>query len=1664
MRSNGLFILFLLSASPLFAQMWNGVDTLYGNEWIKSDQSYYKIEIAEDGVFQLSYAAMLEAGLPVSQLNGSQLQLFRDGQEVPMFRSNTGSLQAGDYFEFCAKQNRAAFDRHLFQNPDQDLLNPYYSMYTDTAAYYLTWNNEAEGQSFESTANDLNNAPPKEEWFWHEAVVEYHTHAIKKTTLDGVSESIYDTGEGFARSYNNNTTTNINLQAIYESGPNSTFAVRLVSSHGVNHELKLSRNGQVVQEETWSGTQLKEYQWDVATSSLQDQEQVQVQGGTSSNDRYAVAFAKIRYPRRYDFNNADYFQFEVAGGNSDRYLEIENFDTGGGAPILYDITNQIRLTADLQGDLVRFRLPASAEMRALILVSANNIQSINKLEAVDFIDYEALSSDYIILSHSKLFDDGNGDNWVQAYANYRASVEGGNFEPLVVDVEQLYDQFGYGVARHPQAIRNFAHFMQQKWEVPPRYFFIIGKGRTYNAIRTNSQLSSEAAQNFAVPTFGRPGGDNLLLATHENSAPIYALGRLAVSDAQDIRIYLDKVKGYENLQKSTAEEDRAWRKEIIHLGGGGSPGEQATIKNQLAQMEQIIENNDFGGNVFTFTKTSSDPIQQSVSSLLTKKINSGASIITFFGHAGTGTFDVSIDDPSTYSNENKYPIVFSLGCLSGQIHSGTKSIGERFVFQEDKASIGFVATTGFGYIGPLSNFHKEFYRQLGTAQYGQGIGEVLRTCFQNTANLPGIPNRTLNQQFTLDGDPAIKINYFQEPDLAFIQESISFSPKSIDIQLDSFQINFVVANYGKANVDSLSIQISHRFPDGSEYVLKTLQIEAPKYKEQVSTFIPLFGERSIGFNKYFIEIDPNNQIQEGPTPYAEQNNELINATGGKGISVFIFSNSVNTVYPEKYAIVNSSELFLKASTANIFAPEEKYIIELDTTAKFNSLYKVRDEIIQIGGVISWKVPYPLVAGQDYYWRVSIDSTAETGYRWAESSFIYLPESEKGWNQSDFFQFRDNRFEDIELDEDTYSKKYLDDVKSIRVRNGVYPNTWPEHAFGNSPFLYIPWDNPVKGGISISVLDPVSIDYWKNQPPGDYGSHLKSSWAVDWGAFTYRTRDEDWRSRAINFLKDTIPSGHYVLVYSIQHTETDYEPQEWAEDSVSLGTNLFQIFEEQGATLIRSTAQEGAKPWAFFYKKDDPSFTPYEEVIEPNQELNHSLDIAGLWDNGIETSSRIGPAKRWDQLNWEMEAIAPDEMTQLNVYGIRSDSTRSLLISNLEVADTNISWINATEFPFLELELSSADEVNRTAPQLNYWRITYEGIPEVTLNPALHYSFQKDTLQQGQDLFMEIAIENLSDYPFDSLQVKYDIVDGATLLQSSIQNITTITPLDTVKSSFQFNSKNLSGNYDLVININPDQKQEKFAFNNVGIIPFLVQEDQRNPVLDVTFDGSYIMNGDIVSPQPLINISLKDENPYLNMSDTSHIRVFIKTPSTLDAVPVSYNHPALSYEPASANGQNQAKLSYAPKFVEDGLYELIVQAQDVSGNQSGQFDYKVTFEVIQNNSISNVLNYPNPFSTSTQFVYTLTGSQPPQDFVIQIMTVSGRVVRELTEADLGPLKIGTHRTEYAWDGTDEYGDRLANGVYLYRVVVRDENGQAYEKYENGTDTFFKNNVGKLVILR
>lgn len=89
-----------------------------------------------------------------------------------------------------------------------------------------------------------------------------------------------------------------------------------------------------------------------------------------------------------------------------------------------------------------------------------------------------------------------------------------------------------------------------------------------------------------------------------------------------------------------------------------------------------------------------------------------------------------------------------------------------------------------------------------------------------------------------------------------------------------------------------------------------------------------------------------------------------------------------------------------------------------------------------------------------------------------------------------------------------------------------------------------------------------------------------------------------------------------------------------------------------------------------------------------------------------------------------------------------------------------------------------------------------------------------------------------------------------------------------------------------------------------------------------------------------------------------------------------------------------------------------------------------FSVNSSSKLLDVYNYPNPFAGDTYFTFKLT--QIPDEIRIKIFTIAGRIVKELK---LVQSELNYDFNRVYWDGRDEDGDLLANGVYLYKIIMK-----------------------------
>jgi len=237
-----VFISSLLAIS-IWGQMPVGSDTLYGMEWIVANQTYYKIKIVQDGVYRLSYADLQAVGLPVSQINGSQYQVFHLGKEIPLFVSTgSGILKSNDYLEFVATKNQGEMDRFLFEQPETDQLNPQYSLISDTAAYFLTIVPEGVlTLRYQSLVNDWNNLPSKTLYCRRTSTVVF-SEQFSHTRYDFenlVAYSSYDMGEGFGSVYATAKDIDFRLDNLANGATPAQLRLRLCSSQANSYFLRL---------------------------------------------------------------------------------------------------------------------------------------------------------------------------------------------------------------------------------------------------------------------------------------------------------------------------------------------------------------------------------------------------------------------------------------------------------------------------------------------------------------------------------------------------------------------------------------------------------------------------------------------------------------------------------------------------------------------------------------------------------------------------------------------------------------------------------------------------------------------------------------------------------------------------------------------------------------------------------------------------------------------------------------------------------------------------------------------------------------------------------------------------------------------------------------------------------------------------------------------------------------------------------------------------------------------------------------------------------------------------------------------------------------------------------------------------------------------------------
>jgi hypothetical protein len=1650
-----LFIVLLTWSGFVQAQSFN-------NEWIDYNKTYYKLFVGANGLYRINQSVL--AGLGIGNTPAEQFQLWRNGEQVPVFTSvPTGTLGAADFIEFFGEMNDGRPDKIMYRVADHQL-NDKWSLETDTAAYFLTINPAGNNLRMTATSNNLVAGATPEPFFYHTLGVYYKQRinpGYAAIVGSAVYSSSYDQGEGWTSTdIGQGTVRTENLTGLFPfTGTGANTPILRVNALGnaLNpRRFSISVNGTQYDEVTMDYFDYVRRVVSVpVTAFAGGTAAVAIRNMNTSSDRMALAQMELIYPRLFNFGGANQFAFQLSASASGNYLEISGFNHGGVAPILYDFTNGQRYLCDIAtpGVVKVQLLPASGVRRLQLISQATGIpQSVTSITQRNFVNYSLLANqgNYLMITHASLTGNVGATSPVEDYRSYRSSVLGGGHSAKVYLIDQLIDQFAFGIRLHPLSVRNFIRYARATFAAPVKNVMLLGKGVEYVSNRNNLSNPDLNRLSF-IPTFGTPASDILLAADPGlDVRPKVSIGRLSAVNAQEVRDYLDKVVQYEQQQlfNSPLIRDKAWTKNVVHVNGSGDGSLGEMLAYSLNGFNRIVSDSMYGANVYDFTKLSSAPIEQVSSLRLYGLFEEGIGMLTYFGHSSATTLEFNLDNPTNYNNQGKYPLISILGCNAGNFYTfntvrlqSKETISEKFVLAKDRGAIGVLASSGLGIVNYLDIYQSSFLRAASTTKYGLSVGDIMQEGVRQVFNLTTQEDffaRVTCEQTSLHGDPAVSMNASSpKPDYAIEASYLKISPSFISVAETSFRVQAIVHNLGKALPNKIVLQLKRIYPDQSSAVIISDTINGIRFSDTLVYDIPIAAQRDKGQNRIEFCIDPDNLVDEA----FESNNCAIQ-------DFVIFEDEARPISPADFSIVSSQNILLSASTANPLAISRQYRMEIDTTTLFNSPLKYTQTLATSGGILEFM---PGVNFQDsivYYWRVAPIPTSGN-LNWNTSSFVFIQNGPAGFQQSHFYQHTESSFFQIQADTTSRAFRYTFSPRQFFAQNGIFP-----FASGQGGYYYAAVDNRSVGGagcaaneILFNVLHPYTLKPWVNNggAGGQYGSGNNCGAGLGRETnFRFPLGTVIGRKAAMDFI-DLIPPGYFVVLRTNASSAVNGNTyaNQWMTDTslYGSGVSLYHKLKIQGFAEVDSF--NAPKSFNLFFAKNGQSTFPARWGFSPSVFEGFSTTAVFSTPDtvGLVSSPWFGPMKSWTEAYWDGKPLEPNptEVSRFSLIGLNAATQhQDTLLSNItQLGAINISNINARQYPFLRMTIRTIDTTRATPWNLRSWRLAGSSAPEGAIAPNVAWQFT-DTVQQGQPHSTSVAFKNTSFYPFDSVFARRWVIDRSNVRRDiPTSRRRPLFAGDTLLFSAAFDTRNLPGANQYWVEVNPDNDQpELFHFNNLLTKPFYVKPDSIAPLLDVTFDGLHILDNDIVSAAPFIKIRLRDQSNWMLLNDTSVMQIQARYPNG-QLRRFYFSGDTLTFYPpngAAPTTNNEAIVDFLPSFDQDGAYELIIQAKDLSNNQAGRLNYRTNFQVINAAQVSDLLNYPNPFTSSTSFVFTLTGREIPDQFKIEILTVTGKVIREINLPELGPLRIGRNITEFKWDGTDQFGQPVANGVYLYRAVV------------------------------
>ena len=1655
--------------------------------WYDPSKSYYKIYLKKKGVYRITYEQLVAAGVLLNNVLISKLELLNEGEQVPIYVSdnnNDGIFNTGDFIEFVgsppkstpyAESNIYNIDNVYFFSTEADSAGlRYIGKDCSNKQWDYTFQTNYTKLHFEkdSLYENLGYAgdDKRDFWLWDKVsgqhgsiqhAFEYHFDGLKNLEPDSTQIKV-----------------KVQLQGLTTNSGCST-----------DHNAYITITNQPVGSIAWSGQNTATFEKTISLSKENVQiyptgniMQIHVNGDAcslTSTDEIAVNWFEVFYWRdnRADTNHIEFSSPPNITGKIRYWTWLF-------------IRDSIKIFVPQKNVIIKNALITHDQYNSAFFVDSVSFPVDYFCVGYDYF----LSPDSITKSvQSDLRNSSNGADYIiiahpdfKSVAERLANFRNNNFPDSSITnprikiayTNQIYNEFSNGLL-DPYAIKNFVSYAFSNWEKPSAaYVVLLGDmSHDYRQLLSTSRKSFVPSIPYYSHTLGESVSDNMIVAVSDNIHPDLAIGRLSCETVAEGNVLVDKLINY------PLDNTKSWKQNILLLSSGLNQADEDNLELNDASVE--LEQSYVIPNGFNSTKVIRYPNRpeylqfQGAGSEIRNEINEGAALVNYYGHGGGYQWDLTFlnDDIYLLNNGGRLPVILSVTCYTAYFDD-QDVFGEQFNKVPGKGSIGFFGNVGLTYwsVGTFVDnlifdeiFNKKNYLTGKVFQFAKNI-------------MPAIGyNSSQIALLTYLGDPVLKLALPDKPDFRVSSAGISFE-KENEIVNDTLKIKINIQNLGVLfPSDSVTIQL---FVESLDTTFQLGENKLGSFGLKDSTYFTWIP-RIAGNYSFIVKVNEENIIPELDHSDNIAKNSII---------VYNLQNPSIISPVDGFTLQTSSVEFRIADIGYFLSQPMNYFIQIDTNINFNNPVS-SSSISPSLGLVLWKSP-PLPKGI-YFWRSRIYNGKDSSGWSVPRTFSILNSTQNGYfvqgkqlvlfnhynmNISDSGltlntvylppkPFIENLLEDIIITSSVldstgmtsittdgsyiyigniwyYALKYNLHGYSKIYRFGTGLNGTVKGLFyGTLPNFYAPIKNSMfylsDGFIYVTDGEPYSllkVDIYT----GDTARVFLKDGLLNWdnakiqkGAF-YLSADSNYVYNLT--VKDTSGNNHYVLrTFNPKNNWSLIKPDMQLSGTSYSGFSSFFVADGfiypyenyENGFIRRIRISDGV------FEEEWISYNPFQNYYAWCYDSENNLVYTSVYSNksvapkiskfkgkyidatGSVTTSEIGPAAEWNNLN--LNIVNRDNLSafKVSLLGKNTGTNQWDTLKTNFMPPLNIGNLDSRKYKYIKLGINLWDSsFTSTSPvKLKSVSVDYTSPPDISLLKD-EMTLSQDSVLQGVPVNIKLRLHNYGLSNADSVQLNLFLNSNNSPFYSKAIFVHADSAVD-ISATIQ-TANLLSSN---IINATAVLSSGEFyTFNNSTSKNLFIIVDSLKPSFSITFDGNEILNGDIVSSKPIVIISVKDTDT-LPVDTSKFIISFDGNPFNFSGTDIMFTE--IPYPNA------HTEIRWTPVLA-DGKHTISFIVRGPSGNYSDSLAHTLEFYTSNQTDIQNVFNYPNPFNDNTNFTFQLTGANIPEKFTIKIFTVAGRLIKNIIVPQ-SDLQIGFNKIY--WDGRDEDGSLLANGVYFYKIIIK-----------------------------